>query len=485
MRNYAGQYAFNDLRLRTTIAINLRTRLIRVREILDETAVNALKIFVFCSTFSIFLRSVAKISEDLAMPEGPELHKNSLMVNDVCKGRIFSGKIVKSAVSTKNPEVEFPSSEYTIHAESRGKEMALILTSVDREFERKGAGQEIDRKPERLRILFRFGMSGKFTFGSIEDLHKHAHLNFYTKEKPLKVLSFVDVRRFGRWELTDEWSTNRGPDPIFEYAIFRSNILENLKDRIFDKPLCEVMHNQKYFNGIGNYLRAEIIFRAGIPPFSCARTVLEKLTEKKVLNGKVEKNPDILDLCNIVPKEVVNLPGKGYDPTGNNSDYSAFMEWLQCYYNPEMRNVVDHDGRTMWFKGETGPLVPKDAKSRGMQKARKRKAKKEQKGTDDAEIKMEEQVPPSKKQKVKAQPKKKVKKEKPTTNINQKKNKGKTPLPRQSKKVTLASVKKAGSKKQPKKTKKENGSKRAKQVENKKVPVRRSCRTRTSDKNKV
>ena len=26
------------------------------------------------------------------------------------------------------------------------------------------------------------------------------------------------------------------------------------------------------------------------------------------------------------------------------------MEWLQCYYNPEMRNVVDHDGRTMWFK---------------------------------------------------------------------------------------------------------------------------------------
>ena len=92
-----------------------------------------------------------------------------------------------------------------------------------------------------------------------------------------------------------------------------------------------------------------------------------------------------------------------------------------------------------------------------MQKARKRKAKKEQKGTDDAEIKMvfqnkllslyhvflshftqqfasvtvyyihllkfklwnlsallisyqEEQVPPSKKQKVKAQPKKKVKK---------------------------------------------------------------------------
>ena len=68
--------------------------------------------------------------------------------------------------------------------------------------------------------------------------------------------------RFGRWELTDEWSKNRGPDPMFEYKEFRSNILDSLEDKIFDKPLCEVMHNQKYFNGIGNYLRAEIIFRS-------------------------------------------------------------------------------------------------------------------------------------------------------------------------------------------------------------------------------
>ena len=48
---------------------------------------------------------------------------------------------------------------------------------------------------------------------------------------------------------------------MFEYSKFRSNVIDNLDEKIFDKPLCEVMHNQKYFNGIGNYLRAEIIFR--------------------------------------------------------------------------------------------------------------------------------------------------------------------------------------------------------------------------------
>jgi hypothetical protein len=36
---------------------------------------------------------------------------------------------------------------------------------------------------------------------------------------------------------------------------------------VFNRPVCEVLLNQQYFNGIGNYLRAEILFRAGVPPF--------------------------------------------------------------------------------------------------------------------------------------------------------------------------------------------------------------------------
>lgn len=32
----------------------------------------------------------------------------------------------------------------------------------------------------------------------------------------------------------------------------------------FDSPICEVLLDQRYFNGIGNYLRAEILGRAGI-----------------------------------------------------------------------------------------------------------------------------------------------------------------------------------------------------------------------------
>ena len=59
-----------------------------------------------------------------------------------------------------------------------------------------------------------------------------------------------------------DWSKDRGPCPMFDYDNFRQNIIDNLDEPAFkNKPICEVMLNQKYFNGIGNYLRAEILYR--------------------------------------------------------------------------------------------------------------------------------------------------------------------------------------------------------------------------------
>lgn len=40
-------------------------------------------------------------------------------------------------------------------------------------------------------------------------------------------------------------------------------------------------------------------------------------------------------------------------------EVSRFSLWLQCYYQPGMSKVADHNKRTMWFHGDPGPLVPK------------------------------------------------------------------------------------------------------------------------------
>ncbi|VTJ65412.1 Hypothetical predicted protein [Marmota monax] len=152
----------------------------------------------------------------------------------------------------------------------------------------------------------------------------------------------------------------------------RENVLRNLSDKAFDRPICEALLDQRFFNGIGNYLRAEILYRLRIPPFEKARTVLEALQHHRpspemTLSQKIRaklQNPDLLELCHSVPKEVVQLGGKGYGPEHGEEDFAAFRAWLRCYGMPGMSSLRDRHGRTIWFQGDPGPLAPKGGKSR-------------------------------------------------------------------------------------------------------------------------
>lgn len=259
---------------------------------------------------------------------------------------------MKSEVSTKNPDVEFTAETFKISAETRGKELKVIL-------------QDENELKNSMKILFRFGMSGCFQLTSVCSLPKHAHLQFYTQGGEPMVLSFVDYRRFGRWEVDGDWGKDRGPDPILEYDLFRQNVLDNLDKSDFQHPICEVLLNQKYFNGIGNYLRAEILYRGGVPPFSLAKDVLfPLLTETKVKS----ESADLLSLCNIIPKEVLDLEqGKVYNSDDSSKkSQDTFSSWLQCYYVAGMDNLKDSNGRTIWFSGEAGEMKPKNAKSVGV-----------------------------------------------------------------------------------------------------------------------
>ncbi|XP_020850344.1 endonuclease 8-like 1 isoform X1 [Phascolarctos cinereus] len=295
------------------------------------------------------------------MPEGPELHLASCYVNTMCKDLVFAGRVEKSVVS-RNPEVPFESSAYRITATSRGKEVRLTLSPLP--------GAHPPQAP--LDLVFRFGMSGSFQLVPADAPPKHAHLRFYTiSPLPSRALCFVDIRRFGHWEVQGTWQPGRGPCILMEYEKFRENVLQNLTDKAFDKPICEALLDQKFFNGIGNYLRAEILHRLKIPPFEKARTVLEALKHRKLnpeltLSKKVKaklENPDLLELCHLVPMEVIRLGGKGYGPN-REDDFSTFRAWLRCYSVSGMSCLRDRCGRTIWFQGDPGPLAPKGGKSR-------------------------------------------------------------------------------------------------------------------------
>ncbi|NWV40487.1 NEIL1 Endonuclease, partial [Grantiella picta] len=263
----------------------------------------------------------------------------------------------------RGPEVPFRSEAYRISAIARGKELRLTLSALD----------PAAVPPQDL--VFRFGMSGSFRLCPAAELPRHAHLRFLTRESPPRALCFVDPRRFGSWRLGDAWQPERGPCVVSEYQAFRENVLKNLDDRAFDKPICEVLLNQKYFNGIGNYLRAEILYRLKIPPFEKARTVLEAMKDQEeerrkkdlslTLSKKVklmQENPDLLELCHNVPMEVIT-ENQLLDPE-HPDNYAAFKTWLQCYLVPGMSSMRDRNGRTIWFQGEPGPMAPKGQRPR-------------------------------------------------------------------------------------------------------------------------
>ena len=320
------------------------------------------------------------------MPEGPEIHMAARFINKVSAVHSFTGKVVKSELSVKNPDVEFEALSYTISAEARGKELKVYL-------------EDKKKKSNCLRVLFRFGMSGCFQLTPASSLPKHAHLRFFTDSKVGLALSFVDYRRFGRWEVEGEWGVDRGPDPINQYAAFRDNILSNLEKPEFKKPICQVMLNQKYFNGVGNYLRAEVLYRLAVAPFAPAHEVLMPLLEQAVK----EEGPDLLQLCNQLMREVLDLPDylndglkeEGSSRKGDNEDkYAPFSAWLRCYSKEGMENLRDGNGRTIWFQGPAGSLAPKGDKAKQVGRLNKYKVAKSDSDNRDVkeETKEEEEV---------------------------------------------------------------------------------------------
>ena len=116
------------------------------------------------------------------MPEGPELHLAAKFITTLGKRTLFGGRVIKSEVSTKNPDVEWDKKVYRMKAESRGKELKVILMNgkeeegMKKEEEEGKKKEEEEGQGETLSILFRFGMSGSFKYTKVTELHKHAHL---------------------------------------------------------------------------------------------------------------------------------------------------------------------------------------------------------------------------------------------------------------------------------------------------------------------
>lgn len=187
------------------------------------------------------------------MPEYLEILANNNYINSLKTkkyNKIYTQNISKYAI--KNEFLYESDTDFEIKSEHNGKQIAISF--------------------DNQRLLFSMGMSGGFIFIPDSEIpfniKKHSVMIFSSKDYNLVL---HDIRRFAKWSVTKDWGKNRGPDPIKNKKAFEKNIIDNLNKKAFDKPIYEVLMDQKYFSGIGNYLRAMILYRSGGNVFLSAR----------------------------------------------------------------------------------------------------------------------------------------------------------------------------------------------------------------------
>lgn len=255
------------------------------------------------------------------MPELAEIKLMADYINQVSQNKLFTAIQLSPAVEKRLP-LALPKelTAFSIYAHSIGKELRLTLES----------------ESLTSQISISMGMSGHWSFNLKSQSVTHQHLIFSTSDGYL--LSLVDPRRFARWKWFDPAvGSTRGPCPLIEKDRFIDHVLASLVKRSFARPIHLTLMDQRYFNGIGNYLRAEILFRANQDPFEPSR--------EAILN-----NPKLLELCHQVPLEAYLLGGGQLKDWKNpfNTPPVSFFKWIKCYGKAD-RSIVDTNGRRLWY----------------------------------------------------------------------------------------------------------------------------------------
>lgn len=192
------------------------------------------------------------------MPEGPEVKLNVLMIS-----KIFNNKILK--------DIKIHSGRYKHHSLPKNyKKFRKELPLKFKEINSYGKFVYFRFYNTEYIIGLTFGLTGFLTLKK----DNHSHIEFICENKNFY---FDDMRNFGTITFyQNEKEFNKkylklGPDPL-------TKTFEGFNKKLPKRMICLVLMDPKYISGIGNYLRAEILYDAKIDPLKNA----DKLTEEEL-----------------------------------------------------------------------------------------------------------------------------------------------------------------------------------------------------------
>ncbi len=219
------------------------------------------------------------------MPEGPEVKYIVKQISDKFKNATLT-------------DISICGGRYARHgAPEKMKKFVSMLPRKIKSFNTKGKFVWIDLG-DNLTIWITFGMTGTL----ITEKTKYCAITFDTNKGPFYM---DDVRNFGTISFHfDEKELSKkldklGPDPLNE-NITPSQFITAVHALKQDKQIGRVLLDNKIVSGIGNYLRAEILYAAKVSPYRLLKSLsddeLKSILNKtklitttvyeKLLNGK-------------------------------------------------------------------------------------------------------------------------------------------------------------------------------------------------------
>jgi endonuclease VIII-like 1 len=253
------------------------------------------------------------------MPEISELKIMTDYINHNVRNKLFTKSF---HVEKGNNPVEFKLIDnFYIEANSFGKEIKIKLYHDVSFFD----------------ISVFMGMSGNWKWVPTENWNDTRFVRMRLDSNDGYSLLLYGSYMGPKYKIGGFKGVKRGPDPTKQFEDFKNNILQNLDKKVFDKPICEAILNQEYFNGIGAYLTSEIIGRLDINPFS----------KIKDMNGKElnELFNMILYCCN----ESYKFGGGELLDWKNPFGYSKIDEWIMFYNNKETCYKEKFGTRNIWI----------------------------------------------------------------------------------------------------------------------------------------
>lgn len=161
---------------------------------------------------------------------------------------------------------------------NKGKKIIILLDTVGLGV---GLGDK-GKEKETVCILVGLGMSGRFLTEPTD--HSNIWLEFgkWIIPKKIKVpirictskIYFDDSRHFGNFNIypnvesmENALKKTTGPDLLNDDVTLEEWTKKLKNGRLSKKEICLFLLDQKQFSGIGNYLRAEILYASGVGPY--------------------------------------------------------------------------------------------------------------------------------------------------------------------------------------------------------------------------